>query len=241
MSGNTAIAADQFVVLTPRLVLVPTTMAISFSSYRALYSDLHANVAFCEMGFGPHFPARSWSDEETRESIQTRDIERCWGQRGLGDFAVGLRGETTSQSDKHSAQSDDPSITVRGDDYVRIAGPDNSLLSATQWVGYVGLRDATTTSMPPRERNDPALPHWLEMIELRYGVAPEFWGKGIAQEAAKGLMRWGATEKGVKRFIAETERGNTRSAKALQKLGFKVSDTDYWKEPSELEWECAAN
>ncbi|KAJ5143395.1 uncharacterized protein N7515_002182 [Penicillium bovifimosum] len=240
MGANTEIPADQFVVLTPRLILVPTTTAISFSSYRALYSDLHANVDFCAMGFGPHFPARKWSDEETRESIQTRDIERCWGQRGLGDFAVGLRPPSTFQSDNDSTQHDAVSTTVRGDEYVRIAGQDNALLSACKWVGYVGLRDATTTSMPPREPDDPALPHWLEMIELRYGVAPEFWGKGIAQEAAKGLMRWGAVEKGVKRFIAETERDNTRSAKALQKLGFTLSDTDYWKEPSELEWECVA-
>jgi RimJ/RimL family protein N-acetyltransferase len=233
--------AEQFAILTPRLILVPTPIAVSFSSYRALYSDFHANVDFCAMGFGPHFPARTWSDEETRDVIQTRDIERCWRQRGLGDFAVGLRGPSTFQPENNDpTQNGTLSTTVRGDEYVRIAGHDNILLATSEWVGYVGVRDATTTSMPPREPDDPALPPWLEMIELRYGVSPEFWGRGIAQEAAKGLMLWAVNERGVKRFIAETERDNTRSGRALQKLGFTLSDSDYWKEPSELEWECAA-
>jgi RimJ/RimL family protein N-acetyltransferase len=230
---------DQFAILTPRLIIVPTPTAISFNSYRALYSDLHANVEFCQMGFGHHFPARVWSDKETRDVIQTRDIERCWQRRGLGDFAVGLRGPSTFEPDNHSTQNDD-FTTLKGDDYLRVAGLNNIDLAASEWVGYAGLRDATTTSMPLRVPGDPALPSWIEMIELRYGVSPEFWGQGIAQEASKAIMQWSVDERGIKRFIAETERGNSRSAKLLQKLGFTLSGTDYWKEPSELEWECAA-
>lgn len=78
------------------------------------------------------------------------------------------------------------------------------------------------------------------MIELRYGVAPEFWGKGIAHEAARTIMQWAVDEREVKRFIVEMEKENTRSARLLQKLGFLSSNTDYWKEPSELERECIA-
>ncbi|KAF7527448.1 hypothetical protein PCG10_002851 [Penicillium crustosum] len=192
------------------------------------------------MGFGHHFPARVWSDEETRDVIQTRDIGRCWQRRGLGDFAVGLRGPSTFELDNHHPTQNDGFVTLKGDDYIRVAGLNNTHIAASEWVGYAGLRDATTTSMPPREPGDPELPSWVEMIELRYGVSPKFWGQGIAQEASKAIMRWSVDERGVKRFIAETERDNSRSGKLLQKLGFTLSDTTYWKEPSELEWECAA-
>ncbi|KAJ5964993.1 Acyl-CoA N-acyltransferase [Penicillium vulpinum] len=232
-------SSEQFAILTPRFILVPTTTAISFNSYRALYAELHANVDFCQMGFGHHFPARSWNDEETRDWMRTRDIERSWQKRNLGDFAVGLRGPSTFEPGNHSAQNDEFTI-LKGNDYARVAGPNNVHLAASEWVGYSGLRDATTTSMPPREPGDPVLPSWNEMVELRYGVSPKFWGQGIVQEASKAVMRWSIEERGIKRFVAETERENTRSAKVLQKLGFTLSDTNYWKEPSELEWVLAA-
>ena len=50
-------------------------------------------------------------------------------------------------------------------------------------------------------------------------------------------MRWGVSERGAKRFIAETERENTRSGRVLEKMGFRNSETKYWKEPGEVEWE----
>src|SRR5690242_21934044 len=80
-----------FVLVTERLVIVPTPIAVRYSTYVRLYGSLHASEAFCQMAFGPHFLARELSDEDTREMILTRDLERCWKPRGLGDFAVALR------------------------------------------------------------------------------------------------------------------------------------------------------
>jgi RimJ/RimL family protein N-acetyltransferase len=105
------------------------------------------------------------------------------------------------------------------------------------WLGYAGVRDATTTSLPPRDDCEGPLPPWEEMIELRYGVAPAWWGQGVAREAAEAVMQWAATEKGVKRFIAETERGNARSGRVLEKMGFRKSGTGYWRDEEEVEWE----
>jgi RimJ/RimL family protein N-acetyltransferase len=56
-------------------------------------------------------------------------------------------------------------------------------------------------------------------------VSPEFWGQGFAKEAAKTTIRWSVDERGVKRFIAETEKGKIKSAKLLQNLGFIPSGT----------------
>lgn len=222
---------DLFALVTPRLIIIPTPIAVASKSYRALYSGLHADPDFCQIAFGEHFKARNWSDSETREVIQSRDIERCWNHRGLGDFAVGLRGSLYPNK-----MIPDSSSIIKGRELRLLAGLNGEGLDEIQWVGYAGVRDATTTSLPPRETSDPDLPPWTEMIELRYGLASTFWGAGMAKEAAEAVMRWAVEECGVTRFIAETERENRQSARLLEKMGFVYSGTDYWKEPSEVEW-----
>lgn len=230
---------EPFVILTPRLVVIPTPIAVHVTSYRALYAELHANAGFCRMGFGERFLVRNRNDDETRDMIETRDIQRSWEKRGLGDFAVGLRPQPKSGSSGADSQQDPfPSVSMlAGDELKEFMGPDLTCLEEIQWVGYSGIRDATITSLPAREEGDAPYPDWLEMVEIRYGVSPAFWGKSIAQEASDAVMQWAIREKGVKRFIAETERDNQRSGRLLQKLGFVHSGTNYWKEPLELEWE----
>ncbi|KAJ5176297.1 uncharacterized protein N7482_002174 [Penicillium canariense] len=230
---------EPFALLTARLVVVPTPIAVNVASYRTLYAALHSDVDFCKMGFGEHFPARGWSDDETRQVIETRDIERSWRRHGLGDFAVGFRATPGSEDpDKASSQNPHSSVSIlRGSEYEQFAGHDMTRLDEIEWVGYAGVRDATTTSLPPQSAGDPTYPPWFEMVEIRYGVSPACWGGGIAREAAEAVLQWAARKKGVKRFIAETEKENQRSARLLQKLGFVASGTDYWKEPSETEWE----
>jgi GNAT superfamily N-acetyltransferase len=226
-----------FVLVTDHLVIVPTPIAIRYDDYVQLYGGLHASEAFCQMAFGPHFIARDWSVEETREVIFTRDMGRCWKPRGLGDLAVALR---TRLDGSEVFPSNSGRELKAGEDVNIVEDVDFAILSGVEWVGYAGVRDATTTSMPDREEGDEPLPPWEEMVELRYGVHERAWGKGVAGEAARAVMQWAVAEKGVRRFIAETEKTNTRSGKVLQKMGFRESGTNYWKEPSETEWEKVA-
>lgn len=222
---------EPFIITTPRLIVVPTPIAVSQKSYRSLYAALHADAGFCRMGFGPNFPVRQWDDEETREIIQTRDINRSWKRYAIGDFAVGLRAPDTSNDNL-------PQMSIfEGQDFETIAGPDLQKLSSIEWVGYTGIRDACTTSLPPREPEDPALPPWQEMVEIRYGVSPDFWGRGLAREATEAILKWSIQKRGVRRFIAETEGDNKRSGGLLQRIGFVRTETNYWKEPGEIEWE----
>jgi RimJ/RimL family protein N-acetyltransferase len=222
-----------FLLLTANLVLVPTPLAISIPAYRALYANVHADPLFCEMGFGHHFRARIWSDEETRDVILTRDVARSWKERGIGDFAIGLRGkgdgESTLENDVARKLGDEGREIriVDGDGYERLVGKNTHFFDALEWVAYAGIRDATTTSMPERVPSNPELPPWQEMVEVRYGVVPEHWGKGIAKTTVDTVMQWAVCEREVKRFIAETERENARSGRVLEKMGFKLSGTNY--------------
>ncbi|KAL4790902.1 GNAT domain-containing protein [Aspergillus venezuelensis] len=235
---------DPFLLLTERLILIPTPIAVHLPVYRALYANLHADPSFCNMGFGEHFPARQWSDDETQQVIETRDIDRSWKKRGLGDFAVGLRevpGSYAFDSECFEGVSlPEKTVVLRTEnDFQRVAGRNYEGLQRVQWIGYAGIREP---SLPPREPGDPPLPSWDEMVEVRYGIAPEFWGKALAWHAAKTIFSWASTEKGVKKFIAETEKANERSGRLLRKLGFVPTGTNlYWKDPSETEWECSVS
>jgi RimJ/RimL family protein N-acetyltransferase len=239
-----------FAIITPTLILVPTPIAINVQSYRALYAKLHADPTFCTMAFAHHFPPTNWTDSETRETIHTRDVVRCWEKRGMGDFAVGLLPSHFYTNFEHLQNwvgFDIGKVIGEGiriiDDYgfEKLYGRDGKGLEGMEWVGYAGVRDATTTSLPEHLPSEPPLPDWMEMIELRYGLAEEYWGKGIAKGAAEAVMLWGQNERGVRRFIAETERGNESSGKVLQKLGFVLRGEKpgrgYWKEESGVEWE----
>ncbi|KAJ6109611.1 hypothetical protein N7486_001846 [Penicillium sp. IBT 16267x] len=232
---------EPFAILTDRLIILPTPIAVSSVTYRKMYARLHADAGFCRMGFGSDFPLKNWNDSETRSFIETRDIERSWKKYSLGDFAVGLRGP--SQSDEKTPRDQDvnqdkPRLSVlRGAELEELIGLDVVLLDEIHWVGYAGIRDGSTTSIPAREAGEPAFPPWQEMVELRYGVSPECWGTGIAKAAAESVMEWAMDERGVRRFIAETEADNERSGRVLQKLGFSHSGTDYWMDPGEIEWE----
>ncbi|KAH7393100.1 hypothetical protein BKA64DRAFT_76498 [Cadophora sp. MPI-SDFR-AT-0126] len=212
------------------LILVPALIAKTQPSYRTFFASLHANEEFCEMGFGLGFLARSWNDEETLAGL-----DRSWKRdREMGDFAVG---RLVEDDDLKSCRG--RALEKGTQDVVILEEQELGLLQmeTIDWVGYAGVRDASTTSMPPRTSEDPPLPPWQEMIELRYGVAQKCWGSGIARAAAEAVMQWAVVERDVRRFIAETEWNNSRSGRVLEKLGFTLSGTNYWKEPSEIEWE----
>lgn len=220
-------------LIKSNLILVPTPVAISSPSYRAFYASLHADTSFCEMGFGEHFPARSWTDEQTYEIISTRDVNNDWRTRGVGDFAVGLL-EPEDQKRILGDNAVTKNISAPGvgeDERIRVLGTgrESLALEEIEWVGYAGARQA---------RNVGHISSWKEKVEIRYGVSPNHWGKRIANRSAEAVMDWAAAERGVTKFIAETERANTRSGRVLERLGFvRLEEAKYWKEPTEVEWE----
>jgi GNAT superfamily N-acetyltransferase len=220
-----------FALLTQRLIILPTPSAVKVKEYRSMYSRLHTLPEFCTMAFGPDFPLKSRDDAEAEEWIGV-EVNRNWNGRGLGDCAVGVWTRESGLG-KQLSDGDVEARLVEGPEFEQLG----RLFDEVQWVGYVGVRDCISR-LPQREPGDPALPPWDEMIEIRYGYAPEAWGKGYGTEAAKALMLWAVKEKGVRRFIAETEKLNLGSGKILGKLGFQQRNgIEIWKEPAAIEWE----
>lgn len=248
------------------ILLLPTPLAALSTPYIDLYRSLHADAAFCRMGFGAGFPARSWTRAECADVVRARDVLPGWmgegGDLEMGDFAVGLvrsddlAARLLSGDDapagRRSVGKDGGIQILEGDAFRRVFGDNITTTTTTsassqdgegdepfkgvEWVGYAGVRDAKR-SMPPRSPSDAPLPPPRELVELRYGVAPSSWGRGIAPRAAEAVMAWAAAERGVTRFVAETEADNERSGRVLGRMGFRVCATDYWKDEGQLEWE----
>ena len=72
-------------------------------------------------------------------------------------------------------------------------------------VGYCGLRYLEE----------------LHEVELPYGLAKEYWGKGIATKAAKASVSYGFDEANLDRIIALALPENEASKKVIEKTGFK--------------------
>jgi RimJ/RimL family protein N-acetyltransferase len=145
----------------------------------------------------------------------------------MGDFGVGLLPTSTQEQGS-------------GEQGWEASERDALNLQEVQWIGYVGVRDATTTSMPAENTSKPSTKPWTQMIELRYGFHPTHWSKGYGTEAARAIMGWCEQSFGVQRFIAETEAENKGSARILGKLGFVEMDGEkevIWGMEGTKEWE----
>lgn len=57
-------------------------------------------------------------------------------------------------------------------------------------------------------------------VEIGYGIAPEFEGKGLMTEAVTATVLWASKQPGVLAIEAETEVDNIASQRVLEKAGF---------------------
>jgi RimJ/RimL family protein N-acetyltransferase len=62
---------------------------------------------------------------------------------------------------------------------------------------------------------------FLPDVDLGFAFLPRFRGAGYAFEAAAGVMRYAGATLGLRRIVAITGLDNERSARLLQKLGFR--------------------
>jgi ribosomal-protein-alanine N-acetyltransferase len=58
-------------------------------------------------------------------------------------------------------------------------------------------------------------------VELYYGFFQDHWGRGLATEAAKAVLKFGFEQAKLERIVGVTHPENIASQKVLLKIGFK--------------------
>jgi ribosomal-protein-alanine N-acetyltransferase len=72
-----------------------------------------------------------------------------------------------------------------------------------------------------------------EAGDLGYEIAPAYWGRGYATEAAEAMMRFGFEALGLHRIWAHTVAENAASQRVMEKLGMRcegrLRETQWYK------------
>jgi RimJ/RimL family protein N-acetyltransferase len=92
---------------------------------------------------------------------------------------------------------------------------------APDFVGWFSLKPATSVGLDPGD------------MELGYRLLPSCWGRGLATEGARLLVRRAFTELGVERVVATTMAVNAGSRRVLEKVGLRHVHTFHadWPDP----------
>ena len=81
-------------------------------------------------------------------------------------------------------------------------------------------------------------PGGQEEPELKYALLRSAWGRGLATEAARGMLRYGRETLGIRRVIATIAPANAASRRVLEKAGMRYREqrvaadgerTDVWE------------
>jgi [ribosomal protein S5]-alanine N-acetyltransferase len=74
-----------------------------------------------------------------------------------------------------------------------------------------------------------------EEIEVAYMLHSQYWGQGLATEAARAILQYGFETVGLSRLISVINPGNIASARVAEKMGMKLEiDGDVNGEPTLL-------
>ncbi|MDH5858873.1 GNAT family N-acetyltransferase [Lampropedia aestuarii] len=84
------------------------------------------------------------------------------------------------------------------------------LKSTGQFIGFVGLH-----------RPIDALP-FAPCVEIGWRLAPAFWGRGLATEAAHACLQTGFSTLGLTEIVAFTAEPNLRSRAVMERLGMQA-------------------
>lgn len=103
-------------------------------------------------------------------------------------------------------------------------GPWAAELRETEdFIGYIGL----------------VIPHFeaafTPCVEIGWRLARGYWGKGLATEGARALVRHGFEVQRLLELVSFTVPANLRSIRVMQKLGMTHDPRDNFDHPSILE------
>ncbi len=93
------------------------------------------------------------------------------------------------------------------------------LCASGQFIGFVGL------AIP---RFDAA---FTPCVEIGWRLAPEYWGRGLATEGARAVVRDAFNVLGLEQIVSFTTPGNVRSRRVMEKLGMTHDPNEDFDHP----------
>lgn len=166
MPDSEPLSSTKFLLLTERLIIIPTPFAIADTSYLSLYAALHASEQFCTTGFGDSRPAKVWTQQEVYDEV-LKEVTMNWGGPAkMGDCALGLKpilnddlaSEFETSADNHKGYT-----ILEGECYEKFIDSVKSTGTLIQWCGYVGVRNASHRLPAPKTGS---LPEWPESLSF---------------------------------------------------------------------------
>jgi RimJ/RimL family protein N-acetyltransferase len=73
---------------------------------------------------------------------------------------------------------------------------------------------------------------FMPCVEIGWRVAPEFWGRGYATEAALTVLAFGLGTLGLSEIVSFTTAGNMRSRRVMERIGMRHNPSDDFDHPA---------
>ena len=117
-------------------------------------------------------------------------------------------------------------FTIRNSVIPYIKQNPNDILFGTLWVIINKIQNIIVGDIGFKGK-----PSDKGLIEIGYGLYPEFFNNGYMTEAVKIMTTWAFEQPQVKIIIAETNKDNISSHKVLKKNNFSIfaeTEFNYW-------------
>ncbi|WP_204101545.1 GNAT family N-acetyltransferase [Occallatibacter savannae] len=94
------------------------------------------------------------------------------------------------------------------------------LCETGQFIGFIGL------SVPRFEAA------FTPCVEVGWRLAAEHWGRGLATEGARAVVKYGFEDVGIGEIVSFTTVGNMRSRRVMEKIGMTRDPADDFDHPA---------
>jgi RimJ/RimL family protein N-acetyltransferase len=94
------------------------------------------------------------------------------------------------------------------------------LLADGEFIGYVGLAAPSFSA------------HFTPCVEIGWRLDATYWGRGLATEGAREMVRHAFEDLGLESLVSFTVPANIRSRRVMEKLGMTHDATDDFDHPN---------
>ncbi len=88
------------------------------------------------------------------------------------------------------------------------------------FIGFVGL------AAPSFEA------HFTPCVEIGWRLAADYWGRGLATEAARAVVKYAFEDLGLDELVSFTVPGNVRSRRVMEKIGMTHDASEDFDHPN---------